>query len=292
VNIQEYIESGILEEYALGVLDEAQRAEVERLAAEYPEVRQELNLVQQGLETYAQAHTQEPPAGMRERVLSGWQAAIRQAEPAAATAAALVAPAPTPTASQTVVRPISSAPVEEIASSGFSWMMAASVALLVLSAAANLILYNRWKDSETQLVALQADNSRVASTMQAVEKRLDTRTQELAVLRSEQFQAVELAGTPTAPQAKARVLYNKATKAVYVDVRNLPTLPQGKQYQLWALDKGKPVDAGMLAAATTAGDSIQHMKDIASAEAFAMTVEPEGGSENPTLTTMTVLGKF
>ncbi|UOQ70555.1 anti-sigma factor [Hymenobacter cellulosilyticus] len=194
---------------------------------------------------------------------------------------------------ETVVRPISSAPVaEETAGSGFNWMMAASVALLVLSAAANLILYNRWKDSETQLVALQTDQSRVASTMQAVEKRLGTRTQELAVLRSEQFRAVELAGTPAAPKAKARVLYNPATKAVYVDVRNLPALPEGKQYQLWALDKGKPVDAGMLAATTTAGDSLQQMKDIASAEAFAMTVEPAGGSENPTLSTMTVLGKF
>ncbi|MCB2410286.1 anti-sigma factor [Hymenobacter lucidus] len=282
MNIQEYIESGILEEYALGVLDAAQRAEVERYAAEYPAVQQELDLIQQGLESYAQAHTQNPPAGMRERVLAGFQAAIRQPEAAA----------PVAVAAEPVVRSIASAQPGEAEAAGFNWLMAASVALLVLSAAANLILYNRWQSSETQLVALQADQSRVASTMQAVEKRLDTRTQELAVLRSEQFNAVELAGTPVAPEAKARVLYNKATKAVYVDVRNLPTLPEGKQYQLWAMDKGKPVDAGMLAAATTAGDSLQQMKNIANAEAFAMTVEPAGGSENPTMETMTVLGKF
>ncbi|TGE24702.1 anti-sigma factor [Hymenobacter aquaticus] len=286
MNIQEYIESGILEEYVLGVLDPAQRAEVERYAADYPEVRQELTLIQQGLDNYAQSHTQTPPAGMRERVLAGFQAAIHAAEPAREAAAAPV--------SEAVVRPIASAPpvAEESAAPGFNWLMAASVALLVLSAAANLVLYNRWQSSETQLVALQADQSRVASTMQAVEKRLDTRTQELAILRSEQFRAVDLAGTPTAPEAKARVLYNKATKAVYVDVRHLPTLPEGKQYQLWAMDKGTPVDAGVLAAATTAGDSIQHMKDIANAEAFAMTIEPAGGSENPTLSTMTVIGKF
>ncbi|TGE20155.1 anti-sigma factor [Hymenobacter elongatus] len=285
MNTQEYIESGILEEYALGVLDEAQCAAVERYAAEHPEVRQELTFIQQGLEAYAEAHTQTPPAGMRERVLSGWQAAIRET-PAAAPVLAAAAP-------EAVVRSIASAAApEEAAESRFNWMMAASVALLVLSAAANLILYNRWQQSETQLVAIQADQSRVATTMQAVEKRLDTRTQELAVLRNEQFSALELAGTPAAPEAKARIFYNKATKAVYVDVRNLPTLPEGKQYQLWALDKGKPVDAGMLATTTTAGDSLQQMKDIASAEAFAMTIEPAGGSENPTLSTMTVLGKF
>jgi len=77
---------------------------------------------------------------------------------------------------------------------------------------------------------------------------------------------------------------------VYVDVKNLPALPADKQYQLWALDNGKPVDAGILAVATAAGDSLQHMKDIASAQAFAMTVEPAGGSVNPTLSTMTVMG--
>ena len=69
-------------------------------------------------------------------------------------------------------------------------------------------------------------------------------------------------------------------------------LPAGKQYQLWALDKGKPVDAGVLTVATATGEGIQHMKDVASAQTFAMTVEPAGGSVNPTLATMTVVGNI
>jgi anti-sigma-K factor RskA len=52
------------------------------------------------------------------------------------------------------------------------------------------------------------------------------------------------------------------------------------------------VDAGMLAANTAAGTALQQMKDIGSAQAFAMTVEPEGGSVNPTLSTMTVIGNI
>jgi len=83
-----------------------------------------------------------------------------------------------------------------------------------------------------------------------------------------------------------------AAHRVYLDVQQLPSLPAGKQYQLWALDKGKPVDAGVLAANTAAGDSIQQMKNIASAQAFAMTVEPTGGSAGPTLATMTVIGNM
>jgi anti-sigma-K factor RskA len=134
-------------------------------------------------------------------------------------------------------------------------------------------------------------NARIAAATQAsYQQRLGTLQEQNAILRNDEFRAVALAGTKTAPGAKARVLFNPATKAVYVDVQHLPTLPADKQYQLWALDNGKPVDAGVLATATATGDSLQHMKDIASAQAFAMTVEPVGGSVNPTLSTMTVMG--
>jgi len=286
VNIQEYIESGILEQYALGELDETQRADVERQAASYPEIRAELDEVEQALGAYGEAHALTPPPGMKERVLAGFQAAIQQdAEqtPKASSQEAVVRQMPAPTAETERA---------EIGSSWVSWSMAAAVALLIVSGAANLFLFNKWKQTETDLTVALNQQASYASTVQAVNKNLASRNQELSILRSEQFQTVALVGTPAAPDAKARVLYNPTTKAVYLDVRKLPAAPPGKQYQLWALDQGKPVDAGVLAAATAAGDSLQQMKDIASAQAFAMTVEDEGGSPNPTLSTMTVLGKM
>lgn len=291
MNIQEYIESGILEEYALGVLDEAGRTEVERQAAQHPEIRRELEEIVHGLDVYAEAHAVTPPEGMRERVLSGWQQAIREQQPPASTmkvapaAPAEVAPA---APEEAVVRQMPTA-----APAGRSrWLVAASVALLMLSALGNFLLYNRLKESETNLEVAQNAQASYAATQQAALKERDDRAQQLSVLRDAQFKAVDLKGTPKAPDALARVYYNAKTRAVYVDVRNLPALPAGKQYQLWALDNGKPVDAGVLAATTTAGDSIQQMKDIASAQAFAVTVENTGGSPTPTLSTMTVVGNI
>jgi anti-sigma-K factor RskA len=126
-----------------------------------------------------------------------------------------------------------------------------------------------------------------------MERRLSATQEQLHVLRSpDEYKLVALAGTPAHPAARARVLFNKAAHRVYIDVAQLPPLPPGKQYQLWALDQGKPVDAGVLTAATTAGDGLQQMKNIASAQAFAMTVEPTGGSAGPTLDTMTVIGNI
>ena len=292
MDTQEYIESGILEQYALGELSEAERAAVEAQAATHPEIAQELDQVQQALGVYVQAHAQTPPAAMRERVLAGWQAAIRneaQIAPQATAPELPTAPAEPVVRQMPLLKP--DTPAAE-AGSAFRWMLAASVALLLASGIANFVLYSRWRDASADLAIAQAEQSRVASVMQASERTLAVRQQELEVLRSDEFKSVALAGTAAAPTASARVLYNPTTKAVYLDVRKLPAPPAGKQYQLWALDQGKPVDAGVLADATTAGDGLQQMKDITSAQAFAMTVEPRGGSINPTLSTLTVVGNI
>ena len=288
MDIQQYIESGVLEQYALGELPEVEQAEVERLAATYPAIRQELDSVQEALSGYAAQYAQAPPAGMRERVLSGWKAAIDAGVPEPAPAAE-PEPAPAP-----VVRSITSAPVAEpvAAAPRFNWLMAASIAFLLLSVGVNFLLYSKWRNAETSLAAVESDRSLLAASHMAVEKRLGEQSTELSVLRNDEFRTVALNGTPAAPSARAKVLYNPNTRTVYVDVRSLPEPPAGKQYQLWALDKGKPVDAGVLDYATAAGEGLQHMKDIASAQAFAMTVEDAGGSPTPTLSTMTVVGNI
>ena len=299
-NFQDYIESGILELYALGELSVAEQAAVEAQAASHPEVRAELAQVQAALGFYAEAHAIAPPAAMRERVLHNVMAQIApatarpstslRADVDALTAAPVAAAAAPRAADEAVIRSMASAPVA-IPSSRSNWAVAASVALL-LSLGANFLLYSNWKNANAQVVALQGDQARFAQNSRVVNQQLGDLRQENQVMRNDEFRAVALAGTKTAPTAKARVFFNVATHKVYVDVRSLPALPAGKQYQLWALDKGKPVDAGVLTAATATGEGLQHMKDIASAQTFAMTVEPAGGSAGPTLSTMTVVGNI
>jgi anti-sigma-K factor RskA len=66
------------------------------------------------------------------------------------------------------------------------------------------------------------------------------------------------------------------------------TPPAGKQYQLWAIVDGKPVDAGMID--LNQPIVFQQMKTINSAQAFAVTIENVGGSATPSLETMCLLG--
>ncbi len=48
----------------------------------------------------------------------------------------------------------------------------------------------------------------------------------------------------TGRNSKATVYWNTVSKDVYVLQNSMPKAPSGKQYQLWAIVNGKPVDAG------------------------------------------------
>lgn len=68
MNIQEYIESGILELYALDLLQGEQRSEVEKMLSVYPELRAELSSIQLVMEKYAASAAVRPPVYMKEKI--------------------------------------------------------------------------------------------------------------------------------------------------------------------------------------------------------------------------------
>jgi mannose-6-phosphate isomerase-like protein (cupin superfamily) len=59
---KEFIESGILEIYVLGQATARETAEVERMATLHPEVRRELDIIEETLEKHAEANAVEPGA--------------------------------------------------------------------------------------------------------------------------------------------------------------------------------------------------------------------------------------
>lgn len=68
MDIEEYIRSGIIESYALGLATASERAEFGQLMAEYPELRMALSVFEYQLEAFALVHEMPPPPGMRERI--------------------------------------------------------------------------------------------------------------------------------------------------------------------------------------------------------------------------------
>ncbi|KAA3437706.1 cupin domain-containing protein [Rufibacter hautae] len=68
--INDYIESGILELFVMGVTSPEETEEVEQMAAAHPEIRQEIEQIRQSIETYAVAHSVEPQPTVKPLVLA------------------------------------------------------------------------------------------------------------------------------------------------------------------------------------------------------------------------------
>jgi anti-sigma-K factor RskA len=96
-----------------------------------------------------------------------------------------------------------------------------------------------------------------------------------------------LKGTEAFPSTYATVYWKTSSSEVYLAPAGLPEPEEGKQYQLWAIVNGEPRSAGMV----NDLKGLNVMQQISDASAFAITLEPEGGSESPTLEAMYVLGE-
>lgn len=269
---EEYLASGILEVYAAGGLTQAEREEVERRAADSPEIHAALGEACAAMEVYARMHAISPRPELKNKILADFQN-----EDTADT--------PGEEAKLTSVYTIGR---EEALP--YKWMFAASVVLFLLSAILSLLFYNRWKDAEEQLTVAAASEQLMAQRMETVSLRTQQMEEVLSVLRDPAYKPVRLQGVEGHPQANMMVYWNPEQQQVYIDGVELPAPPAGMQYQLWALDKGEPVDAGMI---SLQGDTIemQKMKPIDAAQAFAVTLEPAGGSKNPTLEKLMVMGE-
>ncbi|MFN8301997.1 MAG: anti-sigma factor [Saprospiraceae bacterium] len=68
MDLKSFLASGLIEAYVLGQCSADERATVERMAAQYPEVRAEIVAVETALEQYAQAQAVAPPAWMKGRI--------------------------------------------------------------------------------------------------------------------------------------------------------------------------------------------------------------------------------
>ncbi len=264
MNIQEYIESGIIELYVMNVLTEAEQAEVEVLARQYPDIQLEIEEVQSVLQMYAQAHSVTPRPELKDPILDKIQSSINKTES-------------TEIPESTDINNIKNPSTLSLATLA-PWILAAGLA------ASTFYFYNRYEAvnkaqkecEETQSLNDQKNKKAVADVQQ-----------QLDILKSPDTKEISLKGLPISPSSIATIFWNADKKATYIAIRNLPKPPTDKQYQLWAIVDKKPVSAGVLNYDLA---SLQSMKGFETAEAFAITLEPQGGSDAPTLDKMYVLG--
>lgn len=266
MNIQEYISSGIVESYVLGLAEEAEKAEFEQMCAQYAEVRAARHAFELSLEQHAMAAAVVPPAHVRETVLQ--QLAAGPEAPVEKSAAPVVQ-----------LRPVkgSTLPVS------IRYIAAASIVLLAGSIGLNIYYFGKYRDFSQRYNQLAAQQTELAKNNGIMQTRLNNYEQTMKALNSPYMAQIKMEGsavpTSPAPDGKATVLWDTRTRDVYLMVNNLPQPEAGMQYQLWAIVDNQPVDAGMLD--MEKGHMMVKMKNIPRAQLFAITLEQQGGSPTP-----------
>ena len=267
MNILEYISTGILEAYVLGELTEAESAQVEKNISMSPELKAELLKVEETLEAFTMKASIKPRAEVKAKIMEKIPAAKKLVN----------------------VEKKEEAKVVEL-SAQFNYWKYAAAASIAFALLTSYLAYNyrqRWVDTQANLDNLITQNQQMAENYNTVNQKLDKIQNDLSIIESTAFTKVVLKGTPNEPEALASIYWNAATEEVFLSVQELKGISKENQFQLWAIVDGKPVDAGVFDS-NFAG--LLKMKNIKGAVAFAVTVEPRGGKEAPTLETMRLMG--
>jgi anti-sigma-K factor RskA len=105
-----------------------------------------------------------------------------------------------------------------------------------------------------------------------------------SVLNSPEVQTIELAGQEPAPDSSAKVYWD-VQGARWVVTADLPPAPEGKVYQLWFVTPEAKISAGLISPDKNGHGFtvVQFPPSVTQLAAAAITLEPEGGSEQPTM---------
>lgn len=276
MNAEEYISSGIVETYVLGLADDAERAEFEQMCRRHPEVMAARVSFETALQDHAFKNAVTPPPAVSKAVFD--QLGLHRKEGIAPVFSI-----------DTPVNGISAAS----SGSRLKYIAAASVILLIGSALLNFYLFGRYKDYNNRYTELLASQQQLVKNNEVMQAKMHTYEEDLNLVNDTNVIMIRMPGSNVAsspaPASLATVYWHKQSKDVYVHVNSMPEPPADKQYQLWAMVDGRPVDAGVFDMSKEI--SIVKMKNIPRAQAFAVTLEKKGGSPSPTMEQLYIMGK-
>jgi len=255
VNIKEYISSGIVESYVLGLLTAQERFEFEKYCEAYPELKEARTAFELALEKQANENPIAPPAHLKQKI-----------------AAKIF--------DENKTTPV--IPIQTARQGKFNW------ASFVAAASIILLVGSIW-----WIMNLKNENDKLKDNNAALQNSLKTSQDSIAQIiaeanhiQKEGMKMVGLNGTANSPKSFATVYWDTTSHDVYLLVNNLPKPASDEQYQLWALLKTnnqlQTIDLGMLQLSQKPLQ-VYKMTNAQAAQAFAITLEKKDGNPDPNL---------
>jgi anti-sigma-K factor RskA len=262
MNTKEYIESGILEAYILGSVSDQEKREVECLSKIYPELKVELDALESAIGKYASTFEKTPPEHLKAKIFA--QMSFNE---------------DLDTETKENLEP--NINLEPNKKTMPLWPKFAVAASLLLG---GLFVYSSYLNRD-----LKSETALLSEKVEGLKNDISKSNDMIALYKNPENKIIKLNGLEKSPESLVRVFYNANNKEVALSVDKLPKPSANKQYQLWMIVDGKPVDMGVID-----NDFDNKIFKIKVAEgkiaAFAITLEKTGGNPSPTMEEMYVMG--
>ena len=239
--IRIFLDTDLLEKYLLGTTNTEESLQVERYIAMYPEVRNIYNELQDNLETFAKMHAVKTPEGLRTKILNRIKAQ---------------------NAGRRRFR---------------RYAIAASVAAF-LFAGSSYFFWNQNKSLQQENTIV---NNKIKDLEEDMREQLEDVRNQFIVLNNPQTRKYMVNGNKKARELKAVAYINPVKKLAYINVRNLPNLPEDYDYQMWAEVDGEMVNLGVIRNMDDK-DKLRALPYAKNAVSY-ITIEPKGGNDTPTV---------
>ncbi len=247
--------------YALGALDAETAREIEAsLRVASPEQQREIAEWREVVALLAESLPQpSPPLHLKDQLLGRISSGSQETPIETAIAESL------PAATDAKVLPF--APARRAQSKTARWLLAAATVILSFTSA-----YLFWQNSK-----LRSERGQLAEKVNSLENQFDH-------LVSPATRVIEMAGAE-APQATAKVIWDKHSQQWAIYIFDLPAPPSDKDYQLWYVTNDAKISATVFRPESQGRTVLkltlptEALKGLA---ATAVTLEPKGGSAQPT----------
>ncbi len=266
MDITAYIQSGVLELYVAGALSENENKEVYELMRQHQEICQEVLEIEAAVVKLTAAASPRISSSLIYLIMHK----LIDNSSKQNTKAKLVS----------IVKP------------KYNWLAYSGWAAALVIAIGLLWTLNQNNEFESKISEFETENSDLEVQIANSKTNLATAKNLLNILRDKDIISLPLSGQGEFANSYAKVYWDKKENYIYLDVQGLPDPPAGKVYQVWSLKLNPltPTSLGIIGDFNTDNNKIFTLVNTNDSDAFGITLEPEGGSETPTMEQLYTLG--
>lgn len=231
---EKILQSGILEQYVLGLVSEEESAKVEGYMVTYPEIHEKIQRLRSCMEHYTGLHDiSSPDHQCKEASLSNCDDLSGKARERCLSVETKFGK--------------SQKKEQLVEMQNHTRLLTALASISILFfAGLSIYFYQKQASEASALAQVKQEFSELKEQHQVVVSQMQATTIDNALLKDEVTQKMNMKGVGVMPEAEVVVYYNPKERRAILDPVSLPEPPKDHHYQLWAEVDQRTVDMGTI----------------------------------------------